>query len=67
MISVERKRIVIDGTPRVLISGEIHYYRLPREAWKDRVLKLKAARGKMTDPLGTASLGTASSLGTARA
>lgn len=45
MISVERKRILIDGTPRVLISGEIHYFRLPREAWEDRILKLKAAGG----------------------
>jgi beta-galactosidase len=45
MITVERKRILVAGTPRVLISGEVHYFRLPREAWEDRLRKLKAAGG----------------------
>lgn len=45
MITVERKRILVNDTPRVLISGEVHYYRLPREAWEDRLLKLRAAGG----------------------
>lgn len=45
MISVERKRLLVHGRPRLLISGEIHYFRLPRDAWEDRILKLKAAGG----------------------
>ncbi|HYH13321.1 MAG TPA: beta-galactosidase, partial [Thermomicrobiales bacterium] len=45
MIRVERKQLLVDGQPRILISGEVHYYRLPRDAWEDRVLKLKAAGG----------------------
>ncbi|MBA2469406.1 MAG: beta-galactosidase [Chloroflexia bacterium] len=45
MIEVRDKRIVIDGTPRLLISGEIHYFRLKRDEWDDRIVKLKAAGG----------------------
>nr|MBA3274296.1 beta-galactosidase [Chloroflexia bacterium] len=45
MIEIRDKRIVIDGMPRLLISGEIHYFRLKRDEWEDRILKLKAAGG----------------------
>lgn len=45
MIEVRDKRILIDGTPRLLVSGEIHYFRLRPEEWEDRILKLKAAGG----------------------
>lgn len=34
------------GSSRVfLISGELHYFRVPREGWRDRLEKLKAAGG----------------------
>jgi len=43
MIEIRRKRIVIEGTPRILLSGEVHYFRLSRDAWADRLDKLVAA------------------------
>ena len=33
---------VIHGQPTFLSSGEIHYARVPRELWKDRILRAKA-------------------------
>jgi beta-galactosidase len=33
---------VINGQPTFLSSGEIHYARVPRELWKDRILQAKA-------------------------
>lgn len=43
MIEVKNGRILIDGKPRFLYGGEIHYYRLAREDWEDRIRKAKAA------------------------
>lgn len=43
MIEVREKTIRIDGEPRLLVSGEVHYYRLPRDQWRDRLEKLRAA------------------------
>lgn len=43
MIDIRDKRIMIDDAPRLLISGEVHYFRLAREDWRDRLEKLKAA------------------------
>ncbi|MCC3374563.1 beta-galactosidase [Cohnella sp. REN36] len=40
MIEIARKQIVIDGRPTLLLCGEIHYYRLRREEWQDRLDKL---------------------------
>lgn len=37
-------RILIDGEPRVVLAGEIHYFRLPRAEWADR-LRAAAAAG----------------------
>jgi beta-galactosidase len=45
MVELQRKQILIDGAPRLLISGEIHYFRLQRANWADRIAKLKAAGG----------------------
>jgi beta-galactosidase len=36
----------LSGGKRVfLISGEMHYFRVPRDGWRDRLAKLKAAGG----------------------
>ena len=43
MIEIKNKQILIDGTPRLIMCGEIHYFRLGREEWQDRIDKLKAA------------------------
>jgi beta-galactosidase len=45
MIEVRDKQIVIDGEPRLLLSGEVHYFRLKRSEWRDRLEKLIAAGG----------------------
>ncbi|HHV55923.1 MAG TPA: glycosyl hydrolase [Firmicutes bacterium] len=45
MIEVKRRQILIDGKPQLIMAGEIHYYRLRREDWQDRIAKLKAAGG----------------------
>jgi beta-galactosidase len=33
---------VLDGKPFILMAGEMHFQRIPREYWKDRLLKAKA-------------------------
>jgi beta-galactosidase len=43
MIEINDKRFIIDGEPRLIVGGEIHYFRLKREDWQDRIAKLKAA------------------------
>ncbi len=45
VVELEHKRILIDGVPSLLISGEIHYFRLKRSEWADRIARLKAAGG----------------------
>lgn len=43
MIEVKNKQIVINGQPKIIMAGEIHYFRLHKEDWQDRINKLKAA------------------------
>lgn len=43
MIEPRNRRLFIDGRPRLVLCGEIHYFRLPRETWQDRLDRLKAA------------------------
>ncbi|MFG6150139.1 beta-galactosidase [Halobacillus sp. B23F22_1] len=43
MIEITDKQIVIDGKPQIIMCGEIHYYRLDRSEWQDRIDKLKDA------------------------
>ncbi|WP_062236106.1 beta-galactosidase [Fictibacillus sp. FJAT-27399] len=40
MIEIKNKQIIIDGKPEILMCGEIHYYRLDRSDWQDRITKL---------------------------
>src|SRR3982751_749662 len=42
MIDIKDKQILIDGTPCLIVSGEVHYFRLKRQDWQDRLDKLKA-------------------------
>lgn len=39
---VEGDRFVLDGKPFVVRSGEMHYARVPREYWRDRMKKMRA-------------------------
>ncbi|RLQ96616.1 beta-galactosidase [Falsibacillus albus] len=43
MIEIKEKQIIIDGKPQIIMCGEIHYYRLKRSEWQDRIDKLKLA------------------------
>lgn len=43
MIKLENDQILIDGTPQLLLTGEIHYFRLDKSQWEDRIIKLKEA------------------------
>ncbi len=42
-VRYERKRIVVDGRAELLLCGEIHYFRLRRDEWQDRLEKAKRA------------------------
>jgi beta-galactosidase len=39
---IEGDRFVLDGKPFVVRSGEMHYARVPREYWRDRMKKMRA-------------------------
>jgi beta-galactosidase len=39
---IESDHFVLDGKPFQIISGEIHYARIPREYWRDRLKKARA-------------------------
>ena len=40
-LTYKGKQFYMDGEPFVVISGAMHYFRIPREYWRDRLLKLK--------------------------
>ena len=42
-VRLARRRLLVDGVPRILMAGEVHYFRLRREDWADRLDKLVAA------------------------
>ena len=42
-IRYDNRSLIIDGKPIFIFSGSMHYFRCPRELWKDRLQKLKAA------------------------
>jgi beta-galactosidase len=39
---VEGNQFVLDGQPIQIVSGEMHYPRIPREYWRDRLQKARA-------------------------
>lgn len=41
MIELKNNQFLIDGQPRLIISGEIHYFRLPVAVWEERIIQLK--------------------------
>ncbi|KAI8435054.1 hypothetical protein MSG28_003469 [Choristoneura fumiferana] len=42
-ISIVGDSFMIDGQPLHILSGSLHYFRVPAVYWKDRLHKLKAA------------------------
>lgn len=41
MIKIQDKALWINGKKVLIVSGEIHYYRLEKSEWQDRISKLK--------------------------
>ncbi|KAI6190363.1 Glycoside hydrolase domain containing protein [Aphelenchoides bicaudatus] len=41
-VNCEKNRFELDGQPFQYISGEIHYFRIPRQLWNDRLYRLRA-------------------------
>lgn len=42
-VALNEKQLLIDGKPVYLRSGEIQYFRIKRDQWRDRINALKAA------------------------
>lgn len=42
-IRYDKRSLIIDGKPAFIFSGELHYFRCPRELWTDRMQKMKEA------------------------
>ncbi|WP_344176418.1 beta-galactosidase [Kribbella lupini] len=42
-VQLSRRRLVIDGKPSLMLSGEVHYFRLSRADWASRLDALVAA------------------------
>ena len=40
-LTYDNSQFYLDGKPFYILSGTIHYFRVPREYWRDRLLKLK--------------------------
>jgi len=30
MIEISKRRLLVDGRPRIVLAGELHYFRVPR-------------------------------------
>lgn len=43
MIDYENNQFLKDGQPYRYISGSLHYFRIPKNYWQDRLDKIKAA------------------------
>ena len=39
--TVDEHNYLMDGKPFHLLSGAMHYFRIPKDYWYDRLLKLK--------------------------
>ncbi len=40
-LTYNEKEFLLNGAPYKIMSGAMHYFRIPREYWRDRLLKLK--------------------------
>ncbi len=41
ILTYKEEKFYLDGKPYVVLSGTMHYFRIPQEYWYDRLLKLK--------------------------
>lgn len=42
ILTVEKEQFLMDGKPYRILSGAMHYFRIPQQYWYDRLCKLKA-------------------------
>jgi len=42
-LSADNDRFTLNGKNITIISGSLHYFRVPQQYWRDRLLKFKAA------------------------
>lgn len=42
LLKIGTKEFLMNGEPFRIVSGAMHYFRVPREYWRDRLLKIKA-------------------------
>lgn len=47
MIQVHDRKITINGVDTILFGGELHYFRVPKKDWRDRIRAIKEAGGNM--------------------
>ena len=38
-VEFKNRAVIIDGKPVQIIAGAMHYFRVPREYWRDRMQK----------------------------
>lgn len=38
---IEHKKLIINGKPRILLCSSLFYFRIPKELWEDRIIKIK--------------------------
>jgi len=43
MIEIKDRKFIIQQTPTFLFGGELHYFRVPKDQWQDRLDKMKEA------------------------
>lgn len=43
MAHFSKRQFIVDGKPVLVLAGEVHYFRVAREEWEDRIRKTKAA------------------------
>lgn len=41
-LQTENSQFLLEGMPFRIFGGSMHYFRVPREYWEDRMLKMKA-------------------------
>src|SRR3954451_12806744 len=42
-VTYDKQCLTIDGKDTFIFSGAFHYFRCPKELWRDRLAKMKAA------------------------
>ncbi|VTJ92107.1 Hypothetical predicted protein, partial [Marmota monax] len=40
-LKVEGSNFTLGGFPFLIIAGTVHYFRVPKKYWRDRLLKMK--------------------------